>query len=79
VKVTWTAPTATDVYADSIALYLCNASGCQNIFQDLSSTQTSANVSVPAVSGPITGDGATVEYTDSVFRTLWTSPASGSF
>jgi hypothetical protein len=79
VKVTWTAPTASDLYADSIGLYVCNASACQSIFQDLSSTQTSANVSVPAVSGAITGDGATVEYTDSVFRTLWASPAGGSF
>lgn len=79
VNVSWTAPTASGLYANSLDLYLCNASGCQDVNQNLSSTQTSLTISVPMTSGPITGDGATVEYTDSVFRTLWTSPAGGSF
>jgi hypothetical protein len=79
VTITWKAPTASDFYANSLHLYLCNASGCQNINQNLSSAQTSATISVPITSGTITGDGATVEYNDSVFRTFWASPAGGSF
>jgi hypothetical protein len=79
VTVTWKAPTASALYASSIDLYVCNASGCQDINQNLSSAQTSATISVPATSGTVTGDGATVEYSDSVFRTFWASPAGGSF
>jgi hypothetical protein len=79
VTVTWKAPTATELYANSFNLYLCNAAGCQSINQNLSSAQTSTTISVPITSGKITGDGATVEYNDSVFRTFWASPAGGSF
>jgi hypothetical protein len=78
VTINWTAPTATGLYASSLNLYLCNASGCQSLDQNLASNATSTTVSVPLTAGA-TGDGGTVEYTDSVFRTLWTSPASGSF
>jgi hypothetical protein len=79
VNITWTAPTASGLYASSLHLYICNAAGCQNLNQDLSATQTSATITVPTTAGPITGDGATVEYTDSVFRTIWASPAGGRF
>ncbi len=79
VTVTWTAPTASGLYASSIDLYVCNASACQDISQNLASSQTSATSSVPTTSGTVTGDGATVEYNDSVFRTFWASPAGGSF
>jgi Putative Ig domain len=78
VTITWTAPTASGLYAHALDVYLCNAAGCQDIGQDLSAAQTSATVAIPTTSSPITGDGATVEYTDSVFRTLWTTPAGGS-
>jgi hypothetical protein len=78
VDITWTAPTGSGLYAKSLDVYVCNATGCQDVTQDLSSAQTSATVAVPTTSGPITGDGATIEYTDSVFRTLWTTPAGGS-
>jgi hypothetical protein len=79
VNITWTAPTASGLYASSLNLYVCNAAGCQDVNQDLTATQTNTTVTVPTTSGPITGDGATLEYTDSVFRTIWTSPAGGSF
>jgi hypothetical protein len=79
VKISWTAPTATGLYANSVDVYACNASGCQDVNLSLSSTQTSATISVPTTSGTVTGDGATVEYRDSVFRRVWTSPAGGSF
>jgi hypothetical protein len=79
VNITWTAPSASGLYASSLNLYVCNPAGCQNVNQDLTATQTNTTVTVPTTSGPITGDGATVEYTDSVFRTIWTSPAGGSF
>jgi hypothetical protein len=74
VTISWTAPTATGLYANALNLYLCNASGCQNLDQNLASNATSATISVPLTTG-VTGDGGTVEYTDSVFRSLWTSPA----
>ena len=77
VTISWTAPTATGLYANALNLYLCNASGCQNLDQNLASNATSATISVPLTTGA-TGDGGTVEYTDSVFRSLWTSPA-GNF
>jgi len=82
VTVTWTAPTASALYARSINVYLCNGSGssaCQEINTDLSPAATSAIITVPVTSGTITGDGATVEYNDSVFRMLWTTPAGGTF
>jgi hypothetical protein len=79
VTISWTAPTATGLYANALNLYLCNASGCQNLNQNLASNATNTTVSVPLTAGAITGDGATVEYTDAVFRTIWTSPAGGSF
>jgi hypothetical protein len=78
VNITWTAPTGSGLYAQSLNLYVCGGSGCQDLSQELSSNQTSATISVPTTSGTI-GDGATVEYTDSVFRTIWTSPPGGSF
>ena len=74
VTVSWTAPTASGLYASSLDVYVCNASGCQDINTSLSATATSAILTVPTTSG-ITGDGATVEYSDSVFRQIWTSPA----
>jgi hypothetical protein len=82
VTVTWTAPTASALYARSINVYLCNGSGssaCQEINTDLSPAATTAIITVPITSGTITGDGATVEYNDSVFRMLWTTPAGGTF
>lgn len=79
VQISWTAPTATGLYASALNLYLCNASGCQNLDQNLASNATSTTISVPLTTGAITGDGGTVEYTDSVFRSLWTSPAGGTF
>ncbi|TLZ01889.1 MAG: hypothetical protein E6K36_10695 [Gammaproteobacteria bacterium] len=79
VTVSWTAPTASALYARSLDVFLCNASGCQDINTDLSGTATSAIITVPAAPGTITGDGATVEYVDSVFREIWTSSAGGSF
>ena len=82
VTVSWTAPTASALYARSINVYLCNGSGssaCQEINTDLSPAATSAIITVPVTSGTITGDGATVEYNDSVFRMLWTTPAGGTF
>lgn len=79
VTITWTAPAGSGLYANSLNTCVCNASGCQNVNQDLSGAQTSATLAVPATAAPITGDGATVEYNDSVFRTLWTSPAGGNF
>jgi hypothetical protein len=77
VTVSWTAPTASALYARSLDVYLCNASGCQDINTNLSSAATSQIITVPTTSG-LTGDGATVEYGDSVFRVLWTTPAGGT-
>jgi len=79
VTVTWTAPTASGLYANALNVNLCNASACQQENQDLAPDQISTTISVPATSGTITGDGATVEYSDSVFRSYWTSPPGGSF
>jgi Putative Ig domain len=79
VTINWTAPAGSGLYANSLNVDVCNASGCQNVNQDLSGAQTSTTVAVPATAAPITGDGATVEYNDSVFRTLWSTPAGGNF
>ena len=79
VTVSWTAPTASGLYANSLNIYVCDASGCQNIDANVASTATSAIITVPTIPGAITGDGATVEYVDSVFREIWTSPAGGNF
>lgn len=78
VNISWAAPTASGLYARSLNLYVCNATGCQDVSQDLSAAEISTTIAVPTTSGPATGDGATIEYTDSVFRTLWTTPAGGS-
>jgi hypothetical protein len=78
VNITWTAPTGSGLYAESLNLYVCDTSGCQDVNQDLSSAQISTTIAVPTISGTITGDGATVEYSDSLFRTIWTTPAGGS-
>jgi len=78
VDITWAAPTASGLYARSLDVYVCNATGCQNVTQDLSPADTSATIAIPTTSAPITGDGATIEYTDSVFRILWATPAGGS-
>jgi hypothetical protein len=82
VTVSWTAPTASALYARSVNVFLCNGSGsstCQEINTDLSPAATSAIITIPTTSGTITADGATVEYNDAVFRMLWTTPAGGTF
>jgi hypothetical protein len=78
VTVSWTAPTASGLSAQSLNVDVCNAAGCQGIDNNLIPGQVSATFSAPTTSSA-TGDDGTVEYTDSVFRTLWTSPAAGSF
>ncbi len=77
VTVSWKAPTASGLHASSLDVYVCNASGCQDINTSLSAMATSAILTVPITPG-ITGDGATVEYRDSVFREIWVSPVGGS-
>src|SRR2546421_3666486 len=51
VTISWTAPTATGLYANALDLYLCNASGCQNLDQNLASNATSTTISVPVTAG----------------------------
>jgi hypothetical protein len=79
VTLSWTAPTAGGLYANSLQLGVCSGAGCQNIDLNLSPTATSTIITVPMVSGTVTGTYATVEYSDSVFRSIWTSPASAGF
>jgi hypothetical protein len=78
VTVSWTAPTAAGLYVNSLSLFICNSSGCQSENQDLAPGQVSTTIAVPATPGMITGDGATVEYSDSVFRSYWTNPPAAS-
>jgi hypothetical protein len=78
VTLSWAAPTASGLYASSLYLGVCNTSGCQNVGPNLSSTATSAVITLPTVTSA-TGDYVTVEYTDSMFRTIWYSPANNTF
>lgn len=76
VNISWTAPVAKFVYASSINVFVSNSiGGGGNLGVDLAPGQTQQLVTVPTTANA-QGSGATVEYVDSSFRTIWASPKS---
>ena len=75
----WTAPTAPDLFAQSADIYVGNNSGTTsnantygNVNGNVAGNATTATLSVPLVAGANYG-GVTIEYMDSSFRRYWTS------
>jgi hypothetical protein len=77
--VSWTAPTAPDLYATSVGIWVGNnlaspttANTYDWVNQDLAGDATSASLAVPLVSGANYA-GVTIDYLDNQFREYWTS------
>ncbi len=73
VTISWTAPAAAFEYANALNVFISSNSGGSNLNFDLTPSQTSQLVT-PQVTVSPNGAGATVEYVDSAFRTIWASP-----
>lgn len=77
VNISWTAPTAGFEYASSLDVFIGSSGqgGGSNLSLNLTPTQTQQLVT-PQVTPNAVNSGATVEYTDASFRTIWASPGS---
>jgi hypothetical protein len=72
--ISWTAPTAPDLFAQSASIWVGNSStqAYGNIDGNVAGNATTATLAVPLVAGANYA-GVTIEYMDSSFRRYWTS------
>ncbi len=71
--IAWTAPTAPNLYASAVNIYVSNAGGTpnQNMI-NVAGNVTSTTLTVPLLTGATYG-GVTISYMDNSFRNYWTS------
>ncbi len=75
--VSWTAPTASDLFASSVGIWVGNntantTNNYDQVMGDVAGNATSASLAVPLVAGANYA-GVTIDYMDSTFRNYWTS------
>ncbi len=71
--IAWTAPTAPNLYASAVNIYVSNAGGVSNQNMiDVAGNVTSTTLTVPLLTGA-NGASVTISYTDNSFRNYWTS------
>jgi len=75
--ISWTAPTASDLYASSVGVWVGNNTGAttnnyDQVNGDVAGNATRTTLAIPLVTGANYA-GVTIDYMDSSFRNYWTS------